>query len=1567
MPNPHARQHLLTKRLLLGLQSNSNNTTGRKRPYASLSAASNSQVGQSNDEPIDIISTWREISNIFPLLSYGDESKELMLALMGNVKENANDEQLLLNGVGDVSRDMLRVKRHEDEFGLKMPVGKKQKVDHSAAKVVNGTINRDDEILPWNVVLRVVVRFTAFAARQIHVCDGKSLSFGNGSFDRAKSGVDAAGGGGAASSSPHRPLHESGAFKRIDEASSPADSTKRQSTDSPKPNAVQSSLQTNTYTININNMSFNEIRTQLKRRDLDTTGKLPVLRKRLQQAMMDIDSLNLNEIRSEIRQRNLDARGSRSDLIRRLKQSVDPTFVTTSDTETLDVGSLSCEEIKRELANLNLDCRGNRDVLVKRLKGAVADANVKEEVSTITPEEVVSNSEDKFGLNEMSFNEIRSELNKHGLECKGKKHVLLERLRQHFEGQCNEFCDECEMRNDASKESDNNIDGDMTGDVGANRIHPIVQSLDIVVSELNIMLRTEKRRREEEQQQQQRIIKKEATTIQSGPINSVQGNDTQQPLSLSQQLPIDSRFPIVRDRMMYDWKNKSWSGPSRHALLKDVEFIISNLDLKAMGISANEFQEKMDTIVGYLDEYAGFENSDIFAKALNSSHIGRYAASPMSSPFLRLPMSSPSRPTCLSLAEMTRVHINHAIEMQKEAKRKRMASPKKDRVDNQRVKEPLIAPIEATESMEDDDDDIVRIKDAYRMALAFAEGSESESCSLIKRRLDLLAQTLNDPKGKKHEIAGADSYLRLLLRELLSPSDPALWSRLINESQGKETTMLLRKGRAVLVSFLIELKVPGWDDEHELEPSPLADYLGFLSARRYALETNERQHAIFARSSFLLPDNDVKALPPPPVVTEIGLGSCVANFVEQEPAASSAGIDFVFSRKAEYPCQTDTNVESIEIGLPDVCELTRDLFDLTLRFAATNDDREHANKPFPLRLATMSSSESIKIVLNAVSDNCQWLQSRSVSGRCKRIMETIIDSFGDFGCDRLLMANEDLDSSWGLRASFLIKFAETVQNRARVAMYATQFMLILCDSSRPRQISGTVSLYNRLQLQRFQFRDDLERDSAGNSSIGMSRMLDWSFCTRNLLPLAHHCSTSLASGSQFSPVTDESTLHLITILCSVFRLIHDDALLANNVHVGWAIEVLSISIGFFIQCEKLSSTRSQPSCMMDSKWHQVYNQLKSLYDDAWGSSQLDFKKFPSFNSSKHISFTCIDTGHPRICSRLMPSFEGLVTSLVDFVCPKESLEFNKDWVRFVSSCLLGRYASVLPLNSVALSWIRSLVSILCNRIIRHKILEYSKTSTKRSDEEEDAATQRVLRKWMNPLLKSLHCTVVNQHATEMNPLPTRTTSNTSLAFTFSELYRKESKKILIKPSHFKTRKWHVYRDCLEKVFVSTPPAALFGTLTESSTDSLREVCHYFGQSHLGFIMVSAGLAVNESLKSIRRNDEQIRTICDAFTLQSKECISQYFAPASSEPSEKFAREFTEFANGVGRQLQALVAESGLMWWDEVTSGLSFACVLSSPSVTVETVTSNTKRRRDIHMTSVLSCLEERLSAISHKE
>jgi hypothetical protein len=233
------------------------------------------------------------------------------------------------------------------------------------------------------------------------------------------------------------------------------------------------------------------------------------------------------------------------------------------------------------------------------------------------------------------------------------------------------------------------------------------------------------------------------------------------------------------------------------------------------------------------------------------------------------------------------------------------------------------------------------------------------------------------------------------------------------------------------------------------------------------------------------------------------------------------------------------------------------------------------------------------------------------------------------------------------------------------------------------------------------------------------------------------------------------------------------------------------------------------------------------------------------------------------------------------------------------------------------------------------------------------------------LLKSLHCAVVKQHVFGTNTLPTTRTTNASLAFAFSDLYKEESKKILIKTSHIKTQKWHVYRDCIEKVFVSTPPAALFATLTEYSTDALREVCRCYGQSHLGLIVLAAGLAVNESLNPLRRNDEQIHTIYETFTLQSKECITEYFAPADSEPSQKLAHEFTEFANGVGRQLHLNAADSGLMWWDEVTTGLALAFVRRSPSVKVKTATSKTKRGRD--MTSVVTSLEERLSAISHKE
>ena len=166
---PHIRQDLLMERLLVGLQSNdANEVHERRRPYSStvsdaaVSVSSTTSVvntNQSNDSPmaIDVLSTWKEISNLFPLLSYGEESKQLMLTLMGIHPEHKElTDEMLLNGLGEVIVDMLRVRRHLMHNVKEQQVAKKQKISSTQSTAISAASKEivetaEAEVFPWNV------------------------------------------------------------------------------------------------------------------------------------------------------------------------------------------------------------------------------------------------------------------------------------------------------------------------------------------------------------------------------------------------------------------------------------------------------------------------------------------------------------------------------------------------------------------------------------------------------------------------------------------------------------------------------------------------------------------------------------------------------------------------------------------------------------------------------------------------------------------------------------------------------------------------------------------------------------------------------------------------------------------------------------------------------------------------------------------------------------------------------------------------------------------------------------------------------------------------------------------------------------------------------------------------------------------------------------------------------------------------------------------------------------------------------------------------------------------------
>ena len=1471
--SPHYRQELLAQRLLLHTLQQQQQC--RKRPYLSSSMTQVTSSSITNAEcdnettPIDLHTAWHELSSLVPLLSYGDESKNVMLALMkidpelvGMMDDDDTSESVFMCGLGEVLGDMLRIRRlggrnaavHESDDDDGNRVMKKQKITSQSSAVTGSNVNETMEVLPWNVILRMTIRFMALIAKLIQT---KQNDDAVNSFVAAETTV----------------------------GQTDSNTTKH-------PEIIASN------NVKPNHVTFRE-----------------------SLSISQLNAMTYRDIRNECHLRGLSGKGTRSELIRRLVRYHDA------------------------------PCH----------KGKNSNVKVKEEDTKTSAEHDTAKND-------------------------GTK-------------QNNSGSNKTAFHTTSPKPTNNPTE------TGPKRVHPLLQSLDIVLSELNIILRTEQRRQLDDLKEQEEVaaitLSNENAGVSSSLFNKKRGASSM--LKSHHLLPSPSvqkqstpKMPMVNDRMIHDWKNRSWCGPSRYAFLKDTDYVIRHLDLESLDISVDEFREKVDTIVSYVDEYVGFEGKDCISStpirerlsgnpsAVKSSPTrSRSYFSPLSSPLRSSQMSSRSKLSGMSLAEITRVRINLAIEREKEVKEEVLSSSETEDPIMDPDLDTSHKPLAETDSNMDDNDDVGRLEDAYRMALAFSgssAGSHNEGhCEVIQRQLELLArQLMEGSKDMKQDtnLAGIDSYLRLLLREVLQPSDPSVWVRLLNQSQGRETPMLLRRGRSALVSFLISIQVPGWDEEHDLDPSPMADYLGFLSARG-ATKGDDQQHAMLMRSSFLLPavDDNVKSVTPP-VVTQIGLGSCISNFVEKEIDSDRSGLDLVFSkrRKAdpESLLQENLTLEMMAMPLPDVSELTQDLFDLTLRLAA-NDDEEHNNKPYPLRLATPSASESLKVVLDAVSDNRRWLEPRAVSKRYRLMIDMIIASFGEFGNNHVTNATAcaDIEADWGMRASSLIKIAKTVQNRARIAVYATHFLLILCGKQQSGQFSS--SLYNLFDLQKFsQYWDDVA--SLDDSMSVISRVFNFEFCTNRLLSLSHYCSMSLARQFRFPSEADgnaisltedtESQLSLITILCSVFRLIHEDNLLFDCVHVGWAIKVLSLSIGSFTQCE---ATRFvQPLSMQKTPWHQLHDDLTKLYDDVWGGSRANLEKYHSYNSPKTISFTSID----KTMAELMPSFDALVTSLVSFArVSSVSGEINANWCNFVYSSLLRRYASVLPLNAVAMYWVRSLASTLQHQVLHHKMLEYSKSSSNFNDREDDADTERELGKLMNPLLKRLHCTVIMNHSLHMQPIAkSSTTDRNIIGFAFSELYKEGSSKILSKPSRRKTKRWHVYSACIGKIFISTPPSALFSSLgsshlTELSPEALREVCDCFGGFHIEFIMAAAGFAVNQSLMMLKHSsDARTRIIYDTFTTQSKDCLMRYFAPTTSESSpDKLTREFHDFANNVGKYLHLHAADAGLVWFSELTGGISS---LFESKSSIASVHGNDDPNRGRDIARVFSSLEESLLAIS---
>ena len=317
-------------------------------------------------------------------------------------------------------------------------------------------------------------------------------------------------------------------------------------------------------------------------------------------------------------------------------------------------------------------------------------------------------------------------------------------------------------------------------------------------------------------------------------------------------------------------------------------------------------------------------------------------------------------------------------------------------------------------------------EDAYRLAMAFGsnaaadhdddttDGRRSVSArKTIERRLEMLVRKVKNVGGSSNyagpNLDGASSYLESLLRTLIRPGNSGVWSRLIDESGGMDTPLTLRRGRTSLISFLIAIDAPGRQDAvSQLASSPVPCYLGYLSpSEDYRSSRRRGKEQVVHRTSYFLPavESGDMTLPPSPMVTEVGLSMCVRNFLHGNVPGggslasyagegNSGGVEIFRNRGLPQSANLNSrekSLRSIRAPLPNANELAFDLFDLTLRLAA-DEDSEHESKPFPLRLATPSASESLVIILRAVSDHSDWLSPIAIAPRYRFVLQRIIET-----------------------------------------------------------------------------------------------------------------------------------------------------------------------------------------------------------------------------------------------------------------------------------------------------------------------------------------------------------------------------------------------------------------------------------------------------------------------------------------------------------------------------------------------------------------------------------------------
>ena len=198
----------------------------------------------------------------------------------------------------------------------------------------------------------------------------------------------------------------------------------------------------------------------------------------------------------------------------------------------------------------------------------------------------------------------------------------------------------------------------------------------------------------------------------------------------------------------------------------------------------------------------------------------------------------------------------------------------------------------------------------------------------------------------------------------------------------------------------------------------------------------------------------------------------------------------------------------------------------------------------------------------------------------------------------------------------------------------------------------------------------------------------------------------------------------------------------------------------------------------------------------------------------------------------------------------------------------------------------------------------------------------------------------------------------------------------------------MYRKCIEKVFLMTPPSSFFAHpsqpgLSGYSSDALAELWKIFGQCSLTqstLIMVAAGLHVNASAthlmpnqqKHVQQDKELLKQRYNSFSTCVKQCIMSSFsclgAKAKSSSQEvQDSVNFNDLSRSVRRELSFHgEAGIGLTWWNEITNDLNALIEESSQQASHNTA-SKKKRSQQSDIAAVFSTLQHDLSAISHNQ